>query len=172
MPPASLLEVPDGTAVFIDANIFIYHLSGPSPLSPACSTFLERVETGLLRGLTSSVVVIEVLHRLMILEAVTAFGVQARTATRYLKEHPEHVRSLRRHQEAPARIRDMGIELAPVGLEEIERSHEVKRRYGLLTNDALVVAAMQASDVTALASNDPDFARVEGITLYRPAPSG
>jgi len=65
----------------------------------------------------------------------------------------------------------MGIDVVGVGLEEIERSHEVKRRYGLLTNDALLVATMQHAGVTALASNDPDFGRVEGITLYRPAPS-
>lgn len=56
----------------------------------------------------------------------------------------------------------MGIEVVRVGLEEIERSHEAKRRYGLLTNDALLVATMQQAGVTALASNDPDFGRVEG----------
>lgn len=62
----------------------------------------------------------------------------------------------------------MGVEVVTVGMEDIERGHEIKRGYGLLTNDALVVAAMQRSGVAALASNDPDFQTVETITLYRP----
>ncbi len=57
-------------------------------------------------------------------------------------------------------------------LEEIERSQQAKARYGLLTNDALLVTSMQRDGLTALASNDPDFDRVEGITLYRPSPAG
>lgn len=172
MAPASLAEIPDGAAVFIDANVFIYHFSGPSPLSPACSAFLQRVEDGVLRGVTSTVVLIEVLHRLMILEAVGALRLHPREATRYLKEHPEHVKSLHAHHRAPERIHQMGVEVVSVGLEEIERSQQAKARYGLLTNDALLVTSMERGGLTALASNDPDFDRVEGITLYRPAPSG
>ena len=91
MAAASLAEIPDGAVVFIDANVFIYHFSGPGPLSPACSAFLQRVEDGVLRGLTSTVVLIEVLHRLMILEAAGSLRLRPREATRYLKEHPEHV---------------------------------------------------------------------------------
>ena len=39
----------------------------------------------------------------------------------------------------------------------------------MLTNDALIVALMQANGLTSLASNDPDFDRVPGITRYAPA---
>ena len=117
MAPASLAKIPDGAAVFIDANVFIYHFSGPSPLSPACSAFLQRVEDGLLRGLTSTVVLIEVLHRLMILEAVGSLRLHPREAIRYLKEHPEHVKSLHAHHRAPERIHQMGVEVVSVGLE-------------------------------------------------------
>jgi predicted nucleic acid-binding protein len=43
------------------------------------------------------------------------------------------------------------------------------RLTGLLSNDALIVAVMQASGLTKLASNDADFDRVPGITRYAPA---
>ncbi len=83
MATGRLSEIPDGLSIFIDANIFIYHFSGPTPLSPACSAFLRRIEDGVIRGL---------------------------------------------------------------------------------------LAAMERSGVTALASNDPDFQTVGTITLYRPTP--
>lgn len=129
MATASLADIRDGTPVFIDANVFIYHFSGPTPLSPACSAFLTRVEEGRLRGVTSTLVLIEVLHRLMILEAIRAFQLSSRDTMRYLKEHPEQARTLGVHPAAPAKVRQMGVEVLTVEVEEIERSHEVKRRY-------------------------------------------
>ena len=62
-----LADVPHGAHVLIDANIFVYHFSAPTAFSDAPSQFLERVETGQIRGTTSSLVLIETLHRLMIL---------------------------------------------------------------------------------------------------------
>ena len=43
------------------------------------------------------------------------------------------------------------------------------QQLGLLTNDALVVAVMQAHGLTKLASLDADFDRVPGLTRYAPA---
>ena len=40
------------------------------------------------------------------------------------------------------------------------------RQFGLLINDAVIVAVMQAHGLTNLASNDSDFDRVPGITRY------
>ena len=42
------------------------------------------------------------------------------------------------------------------------------QQIGMLTNDAAVVAIMQANGLTRIASNDPDFDRVPGITRYAP----
>lgn len=89
MATEQLSEIPDGLSVFIDANIFIYHFSGPTPLSSSCSAFLGRIEDGVIRGLTSTIVLVEVLHRLMILEAAGVFQLPPRDALRYLKEHPQ-----------------------------------------------------------------------------------
>jgi predicted nucleic acid-binding protein len=42
------------------------------------------------------------------------------------------------------------------------------QQVGLLTNDGLVVAVMQANGLTKIASNDADFDRVPGLTRYAP----
>jgi len=44
----------------------------------------------------------------------------------------------------------------------------LSQQIGLLSNDALIVALMQAHGITELASHDADFDRVPGITRYRP----
>jgi len=44
----------------------------------------------------------------------------------------------------------------------------VSQQTGLLTNDALIIAVMQAHGLTNLASSDTDFDRVPGLTRYGP----
>src|SRR5262249_22147527 len=45
----------------------------------------------------------------------------------------------------------------------------LSRQFGLLMNDALIVAIMQDHGLIQLASHDADFDRVPGITRYAPA---
>jgi predicted nucleic acid-binding protein len=47
------LNLPDGTACLIDANIFYYHFVETPPLSQPCSDLLERVADGAIQGFTS-----------------------------------------------------------------------------------------------------------------------
>jgi predicted nucleic acid-binding protein len=47
--------------------------------------------------------------------------------------------------------------------------HGFTSTHVVLTNDALIVAAMQANVLTNLASNDKDFNRVPGLVRYAPA---
>jgi predicted nucleic acid-binding protein len=42
----------------------------------------------------------------------------------------------------------------------------ISQQYGLLTNDALSLAVMQADGLTKIASADADFERVPGLTRY------
>jgi predicted nucleic acid-binding protein len=62
----TLAEIPRLSAAFIDANILIYHFAGRSD---ECSALLARMEAAEIRGLTSQPVLLEVAHRLMVIEA-------------------------------------------------------------------------------------------------------
>jgi predicted nucleic acid-binding protein len=44
----------------------------------------------------------------------------------------------------------------------------LSQQIGLLTNDALIVAAMQSNGLSKIASEDGDFDRVPGLTRYAP----
>jgi predicted nucleic acid-binding protein len=63
----TLAEMPDAATVFIDANVFVYHFTG---VSPECKGLLERAERTSIRGVTGAHILLEVLHRLMMIEAV------------------------------------------------------------------------------------------------------
>lgn len=166
----TLAEVPSATDIFIDANIFVYHFSGPTELTPACSAFLRRIEDHDLVGFTSLTVVAEVLHRLMIIEATETLHVEARQAVRYLKEHPSEIGKLTRHLVVPDKIQAIGVQIIAPTLEDLLRSKEEKLALGFLTNDAINVAVMKRHHLAHIATNDPDFERVASLKVWRPSP--
>ena len=48
------------------------------------------------------------------------------------------------------------------------RAIQISRESGLLMNDAIILACLRRLHLRHLASNDTDFARVPGLTLWRP----
>jgi predicted nucleic acid-binding protein len=67
-------DIPAGTAVFLDANVFVYYF-GPDPVfGPPCKQLLDRIEQKEVEGYISAHVLVEISHRLMTLEAMSKFG--------------------------------------------------------------------------------------------------
>ncbi len=165
----TLDRVPASSRIFLDSTIFIYHATGTSP---QCRDLLGRCEAGDLRGVTSVVVLAEVAHRLMIIEAVTSGAVSGKDVVKKLRARPDLARRLHVYQEQIERIPLMGVDIVPLGLRVLIRSADVRRQYGLLVNDSLVVAAARELGIESLASADADFRRVEEMTLYRPGDLG
>jgi len=167
MPPDKvalpLTELPAGQTVFIDANIFIYHFTG---LSQECSRFLERCERGDLWGITAVHVLLEVLHRLMMIEAVTKKLVTPGNVAKKLRTRPNVVKQLVDYQTQT--ILEMGIELVGLTSDALRISHPYRRRGGLLVNDSLIAAVMEAEGILDIATANPDFSRVDGLRVYSP----
>ena len=161
----SLAELPDGDSVFIDANIFIYHFGGRSP---ECKAFLERCARRELLGYTATPVLAEVLHRLMIAEAIMKGLVTAKTAVRKLGETPALVKQLTQYQEDVSKISQMNITILALTSEIVQTSAEVRNREGLLTNDSLIVACMRTQGLSKLATANGDFDQVSGVDVYKP----
>jgi predicted nucleic acid-binding protein len=162
----TLDEIPANTRVFVDAPIFIYHFTG---VSEECRRFLERCESTELDALTSSVVVAEVAHRLMMIEAVSRGQVSSGDVARKLRERPDIVKALEIYQVQVGRIFLMSVDVVPVDSGTILRSEKVRSEHGLLVNDSLVVTSALDHGATALASLDRDFEALGDLPLYRPA---
>ena len=117
--------------------------------------------------MTSTHVLSEVAHHLMVLEAASLFGWTSKVVNR-LKQQPAEIAKLinfRRSIEANAQL---PIQVLTIQRDLIVAAAGLSQQHGLLSNDALIVAVMQARGLTNLASNDKDFDRVPGITRYGP----
>ena len=169
MPPEKealpLTDLQAGRRVFIDANIFIYHFTG---LSQECSSFLERCERGDLWGVTAVHVMLEVLHRLMMIEAVTKGLVAPGNVAKKLRNRPDVVKQLTNYQTQTEMILEIGIKVMNLTADSLKISHPYRHRYGLLVNDSLIAGAMETEGISDIATADPDFTRVEGLHVYSP----
>jgi predicted nucleic acid-binding protein len=170
--PSSLKDLatlPSARRVFIDANIFIYHFT-QTPLSAACTAFLRRVEVGDLQGSTSVVVLAEVAHRLMVLEAIATFGFPSRATVKQLKEHPALVKHLAHYKVATEKIPAFNVAVEPITPAHLQIAQSLSATHGLLTNNSLSAAVMTTLALTDLVSNDPDLSVVPGLTIWQPQP--
>jgi predicted nucleic acid-binding protein len=105
----------------------------------------------------------------MMAEALlTCPHVKGKDLVRYLKTHPDIVKTLRLNQDIASIIASLNIEILPISAVLIERSRQMKSRYGFLSNDALTLQVMTDLGIPAIATNDSDFERVDAITVYKP----
>jgi len=162
-------DLPGGASVFVDANTLVYHFQPHPVFGPACTDLVERIEHLQLVGITSTHVLSEMAHRLMTLEACTAFGWPFQGIAQRLSQHPDHVQVLTRFRQAIREVPRCGIQVLTIPPTLIDIAGAVSQQTGLLTNDALVIAVMQANGLTNLASNDADFDRAPGLRRYAPA---
>ena len=163
-----LSEIVDNSNVFIDSNIFIYHLTKFEKFADSCLELFQRVETGKLSGYTSTLVLAELLHRLMFIEASNKLKLLPKEILKFLKANPEKITLLTDHLESYNLIERMGITILPVNDKDIEQSNSLKKKYRLFTNDAINLSIMKNNGIIFLCSNDSDFERVDFITLYKP----
>jgi predicted nucleic acid-binding protein len=137
-------------------------------LSQACVPFFDRVAADEIAALTSTVAVMEVIHRAILLEAIEKLGLERREAVQHLKQHPELVKALKDHHSVPSRIYQLGISIEAVTHIHVHESRWARDAFGLMANDSLVVAFMRKQKVYHLVTNDSDFKRVTDIQVWMP----
>jgi predicted nucleic acid-binding protein len=152
--------------VFIDANIFVYHFNG---ISLECKHLLSRCSQEIIDGYTSAFVVAEVIHRLMIAEALRKSLIRAKNPVKQLKNHPEIVTQLSDYTADVSKIHTMNITILEFDRKAIEVSADIRQKEGLLTNDSLILAMMKIAGLSKLATRDNDFERIPWLQLYQPS---
>ena len=160
-------DLPSGTGIFLDANPLVYYFASDPVLGPACARLVTRIKNLELQAWTSTHVLSEAAHHLMTLEAATHFGWKSKVVQR-LKQQPANVQQLTKFRQAIEEVPQLGIQVLIIAPPLVAAAAALSQQTGLLTNDALILAVMQAHGLTNLASNDADFDRVPGLTRYAP----
>jgi predicted nucleic acid-binding protein len=158
-----------GDSVFVDANTLIYHF-GPHPtFGAACNQLIQRIQGQALSGFTSTHVLGEVAHQLMIVEAANIPGWTLGKVKQRLRSQPGVLQSLRHFRWAVETVLQSRLQVLTLAPALLGTATLLSQQHGLLTNDALIVAVMQANGLSKLASADADFDRMPGLTRYAPA---
>jgi predicted nucleic acid-binding protein len=161
-------NIPAGLAVFLDANCLVYDATFDPTYGPSCKRLLERIENKDLAGYTSATVLAEMAHRLMTIEVANRLSRPLTGMANWLRRHPSEVQQCKRHRQAIDEVAAIPLTILPVSGSLVSRAADLSIQFGLLTNDALIVAVMQDNGLNTLASLDADFDRVPGITRYAP----
>lgn len=161
-------DLPAGAAVFVDANTLTYYFEPHLVYGPACQPLMLSIEQQQILGFTSTHVLSEVAHRLMTMEAVAVFGWPFVGIAQRLRRHPAEVQRLTRFRQAIETILNSRIQVLNTTPSVVLAGAVISQQAGLLSNDALIVAVMQANGLTNLASSDTDFDRLSGLTRYAP----
>jgi uncharacterized protein len=133
-------------ADFIDANIFIRHLTQDQPThSPRATAYLQQIELGQIRGYTVDVVIFEVVF----------------TLERFYRKAKQDIqRSFLPLIELP------GISIP--GKRGFRQVFDVYVTRDVPFADAYIAVEMQRRGLSRIASFDADFDRVPGITRVEP----
>jgi predicted nucleic acid-binding protein len=154
-------QIPGNAAVFLDANILVYYFTPDPTFGPECQILMDRiVKYQDFVAYTSTHVLSELAHQLMVMEASRVFGWPLTGITRRLRQHPAEVQRLSAFRRAIDEVPRLGIEVLPVDRHIPPLAASLSQLHGLLTNDAYILATMQDEGITHLASHDTDFDRV------------
>ena len=109
----------------------------------------------------------EATHRFMVAEAFD-YGLISAATAQALRRKPDAVTRLAAYWEHTERILSLPLLFVPISETLIRHAQAVRRSFGLLTNESLILACMKHFGISQIASNDEDFSSISGITLFRP----
>ena len=103
----------------------------------------------------------------MVAEALST-GVIKRDRVRDLRGKRREIAELTEYWAQTSAIFGLNILVLPSDEARLHRAQSVRSRYGLLTNDSLILAAMEENGVESLTTRDSDFDHIPNIKIYKP----
>jgi predicted nucleic acid-binding protein len=89
-----LSSIPPGTSVFIDSNIFLYEIFEDHDFGDASYNFIKMIEIGEIRGYTTTLVLDEVLFKMILMEASNKYDVSMKKVVSLFKKEPYKLEAL------------------------------------------------------------------------------
>jgi len=160
-----LTGIQDGEWVVIDTNILVY---ANQQKSQECVQLMKRCSLREVRGIVPMPMVAELVHTLMLIEARENGWIERSNPARALSEHPEQVRRLARYENEVREFLGIGMRIEPATPVDILETLSIQREFGLLTNDALLLAIARRLNCSAIATADAAFRAVQGFVVYQP----
>ncbi|MCZ7361915.1 MAG: PIN domain-containing protein [Candidatus Methanoperedens sp.] len=164
----SALNIEEGAVVGLDANLFLYVATKNKKYSDSCTNLFGRIRDEELIGVTSVIILDEVVYKIMLFEVMEKYGVGLKEASPMLKNKPEIIKNLEKPKRILQDIIAMGVEIKPLDVNMMIYAEEISRKYLLKPHDAILVATLKKFGVNNIVTNDLDFERIEGFNIWRP----
>ncbi len=152
--------------IFVDTNIFVYALAKKHRYKHTCEALLSKINAGEVIGFTSSTVINELFHTILIGEIKQKYG--DIEVIRFIKEHPEVISECTVAYDALDDIFDSSIVILPLILEVLHRAKTLSKKHNLLFSDAIHAASCEIYGIKHIATNDQDFDRVDSLKNWKP----
>mgnify|MGYP003394902495 CR=1 FL=1 len=159
-------KIPRGSLIFIDSNIFTYFLLRDSIYFNTTTQFLKSVESGEFIGFINNIVISEVLFNYVKAEICRENNIKPKGYIPIVKKKPESIGDIDISEvEDIFTITNLNLVNAPINdLSSLREAH----RKSLLSNDAFHLLTMNYLNIENIVTNDSDFERIEGITVWKP----
>ena len=164
----TLDQVPAGAHVFVDSNILVYHFQPHPGFGPMCQRLLERIERQDIEGYTSTNLLGELVSPLDGDRGRHLAGLGGRQGAESTEAASRRGQQLTLFQTAVDSVLQSKIRVLTISPILVSTAAALSRQHGLLTNDAVILALMQAHRLTHLASHDAHFDGLPGLTRYAP----
>jgi predicted nucleic acid-binding protein len=147
----------------------VYWVLDDPRFGDTCEEAIRRVEDGEILGVIPAVVLNELLHRLMIAEALEKGWVSSPLdAVSQLKSDPEIISHLSVAWEVYQNLTEMPFELVDNAKGLTDLTFYFSKELRLMAKDAAITAFAHSLQIEHIITNDRDFDRVPWITRWRP----
>lgn len=125
--------IPQDSEIFIDSNIFTYHLLGHKRYRDSVKNFLLKIESGIYTGYINEVVVSEVYHNFIRAKICDKYNISNMDFSRFIKSNPKAISEI-----------DMSKVTAIFSMKNLQLIHNINismvednmKKYNLLSSDA------------------------------------
>lgn len=168
-PSNRLPHIPSGTRAIFDSNILVYWVSDHPHFGDNCEEAIRRVEDGEILGVIPAVVLNELLHRLMIAEAIEkGLASSPQEAVSQLKSDPDIISHLSVAWEVYQNLTKMPFELVDNAKSLTDLTYYFSKELKLMAKDAAITAFAHSLHIEHIITNDRDFDRVPWMTRWKP----
>jgi predicted nucleic acid-binding protein len=119
-----------------------------------------------IQGIVDEFVYNEVIHKLTVTAVMNRFHCSPQQVITLIKDTPEILKDFPALWEAGDMLRAMNLKI--ISGPFFPESLTLMQEYHLLITDAVHIAAMNKEKITHIASNDNDFSRVSGLSVWKP----
>ncbi len=163
----NLDDIQNGSLCVVDTNVLLYAEQG---LSQQAQRLVRRCSTGDLIGVLPQTVWQELTHRLMLAEALMMERVSGPNAARKLSRQPDIVKRLGLYKDKILALVNLGLGFEACMKEDLlVNVFRYQEKYGLLTNDSVIVAIAVRLKADVLVTADMAFQKISEIPVAMPS---